>query len=213
MCVRWHIRIHKVYLMSSQPIVQDDMFNEEALYNLIRQDPDRVFRELYKRYSAAIFGHLIQLLKVQEDAEEVLQESFVKIWKNLKGYDPQKGRVFTWMLRIARNTGIDQLRKNQNRNAKTSNTPIESVSIASEDLQITDSGLMKVIDTLDDNQKFLVYTLIFKGYTQQEVADEFDIPLGTVKSRFRAAMKKLRENLSGEQLVSILILLNYIMKP
>lgn len=199
--------------MSNQPLIQDDMFNGEALYNLIRQDPDRVFRELYKRYSDAIFGHLIQLLKVQEDAEEVMQESFVKIWKNLEGYDPKKGRVFTWMLRIARNTGIDQIRKNRNLNNKKSNTPIENVSIASEDIQMTDSGLMKVIDSLDDNQKFLVYTLIYKGYTQQEVADEFDIPLGTVKSRFRAAMKKLRENLSGEQLVSILILLNLIMKP
>lgn len=199
--------------MSNQPLVQDDMFNGQALYNLIRQDPDRVFRELYKRYSSAIFGHLIQLLKVQEDAEEVMQESFVKIWKNLDGYDPKKGRVFTWMLRIARNTGIDQIRKNRNLNNKKSNTPIESVSIASEDIKMTDSGLMKVIDSLDDNQKFLVNTLIFKGYTQQEVADEFDIPLGTVKSRFRAAMKKLRENLSGEQLVSILILLNFIMKP
>lgn len=199
--------------MSNQPLVQDDMFNGDALFDLIRQDPDRVFRELYKRYSGAIFGHLIQLLKVQEDAEEVMQESFVKIWKNLEGYDPKKGRVFTWMLRIARNTGIDQIRKNRNLNNKKSNTPIENVSIESEDIQMTDSGLMKVIDSLDDNQKFLVYTLIFKGYTQQEVADEFDIPLGTVKSRFRAAMKKLRENLSGEQLVSILILLNLIMKP
>jgi RNA polymerase sigma factor (sigma-70 family) len=189
-----------------------EQYNETALYLLIREDKERVFKVLFENYSAALLGHLSQMLRNHEDAEEALQESFIKIWKNLESYDPSKGRVFTWMLRIVRNTGIDFVRKNKNKQSKQSKTELENVSLPGSESRIEDAGLMAIIERLDDNQKFLVHKLIFEGFTQQEVADEFDIPLGTVKSRFRAAMKKLRENLSEEQFASILLLLNYLLK-
>ena len=190
-----------------------EQYNEAALYLLIREDKDHVFKVLFENYSSALLGHLIQMLKSKEDAEEALQESFIKIWKNLEAYDPSKGRVFTWMLRIVRNTGIDYVRKNKNLRARQSKTELENVSLKGSEIKLEDAGLMAIIERLDDNQKFLVHKLIFEGYTQQEISDEFDIPLGTVKSRFRAAMKKLRENLSEEQFASILLLLNYLLRP
>lgn len=180
--------------------------NGVHLQQLILKRPEYVFEVLYNNYSGALMGHLLQLMGTQEDAEEALQEAFVKIWNNLDRYDPSKGRVFTWMLRISKNTGIDLLRKRNNLSSKSSNVPVESVSGMTTSIKIADHGLLNAVEQLDEKQRFVVEKLIFKEYTQQELSDEFDIPLGTVKSRFRAAVKKLRLVLDGEKIIVLIAL-------
>lgn len=193
--------------MEQRPL-NSNLTSEQELYDRIATDPEWVFDQLFKRYSSAIFGHLLQLLPTREDAEEVLQEAFIKIWKNLGTYDSSKGRLFTWMLRIARNTGIDLLRKNKMK--KTSNLDEVHVNKATEATGHEDFGLMKMVNGLSEERAFVVNHLIFKGYTQQEVADEFDIPLGTVKSRFRAAMQDLRKLMSNDSVIILLLILSYL---
>lgn len=132
-------------------------------------------------------------------AEEVLQDVFLKIWDKIESYNPAKGKLFTWMLNIARNQAIDKTRSREMANKKKTN-PIESIvsnAVSSEtsDQKVDSIGLAEVLNKLSEDHKFVVTYLYLKGYTQHELAKEFNIPLGTVKTRLRMAMIELRAQL------------------
>ncbi len=154
------------------------------------------FTDLYTHYSDALYGVIKKVLRSEESAGDVLQDSFVKIWKNIDKYDESKGSFFTWMLNICRNTSIDKLRKLQ-REGKVEIQTFETFVSTSAGHQVEQNvdqiGLKETVDTLDPEQKIIVEYLYFGGYTQQEVSDELNIPLGTVKTRARAALKALRK--------------------
>ncbi len=139
-------------------------------------------------------------MKDEDIAEELLQDVFLKIWDKIENYDAGKGKLFTWMLNIARNQAIDKTRsKEMNKGKKTDDIDnlvnrIDSQSYG--ELQVDAIGLKEVLDRLSKDQKFVVDHLYLKGYTQSELAEEFDIPLGTVKTRLRLAMVELRSFLS-----------------
>ena len=170
---------------------------EETLVELLRQQNTKAFGILYDNYSSALYGIILRIVDKQEIAEDVMQDSFVKIWKNFTQYDAAKGRLFTWMVNLARNLAIDKVRskefsnssKNQNLDDivhfvdfKTNSTPNPDVI-----------GLKKLVDELDPEQKKLIDLLYFGGYTQMEVSEKFGIPLGTVKTRARMAIMNLRK--------------------
>lgn len=151
---------------------------------------------LYDHYSAALYGHILRIVKNQEIAEEVLQDIFLKIWNKFDSYDENKGKLFTWMVNIARNQSIDKIRSKeitrQNKTGDIGNfvnriDNQENVEQRTEEIGITD--LLKI---LPEEQRFVVDHLYLKGYTQSELAGEFNIPLGTVKTRLRLAMQQLR---------------------
>lgn len=139
-------------------------------------------------------------MRNEDIAEELLQDVFLKIWDKIENYDAGKGKLFTWMLNIARNQAIDKTRsKEMNKGKKTDDIDnfvnrIDSQSYG--ELQVDAIGLKEVLDRLSKDQKFVVDHLYLKGYTQSELAEEFDIPLGTVKTRLRLAMVELRSFLS-----------------
>lgn len=139
-------------------------------------------------------------MKDEDIAEELLQDVFLKIWDKIENYDASKGKLFTWMLNIARNQAIDKTRsKEMSKGKKTDDIDnlvnrIDSQSYG--ELQVDAIGLKEVLDRLSKDQKFVVDHLYLKGYTQSELAEEFDIPLGTVKTRLRLAMVELRSFLS-----------------
>ena len=133
-------------------------------------------------------------MKDPDAAEDVLQDTFVKIWKNCTTYDDTKGSFFTWMLNIARNTAIDHLRKQQKKAIGENRIGENNVGLSTANEQNTNTiGLMSMVSKLNPDQRLMVEYLYVKGYTQQEVADELEIPLGTVKTRTRMAMKELRK--------------------
>jgi RNA polymerase sigma factor (sigma-70 family) len=151
---------------------------------------------LYDRYSAALNGVVSRIIKKEEVAEEVLQDAFIKIWDKIDNYDASKGRLFTWMLNLTRNLAIDKTRsKELSKEGKTSGIDNlvnridrrESVEQGVESI-----GVRDILNVLPQEQKFVVDYLYFKGYSQSELAEEFNIPLGTVKTRLRLAMKQLR---------------------
>jgi len=180
---------------------------EKDLVGLLRERDQRGFTILYDNYSSALYGVILKIVKSEETASDVMQEAFVKIWRNIESYERSKGSLFTWILNVARNTAIDKLRS-QDYQQNTQNQPLEYfVSVVEEENpvehQVDAIGVRKVVDQLRPEYRSIIDLVYFQGYTQAEVADELEIPLGTVKTRVKAALAQLRT------LISILILLLY----
>ena len=171
------------------------MTQEELLPQIYKKD-DKAFTLLYDMYAKSLFGVIFNLIKDKEEAEDVLQDTFVKIWKNIDSYNESKGRFFTWILNIARNTAIDKLRsKNFNNNQK--NLSADNFVHILDDPSKTNNkidtiGIQEFVKKLKPKCIQLIDLLFFKGYTQQEASDELEIPLGTVKTQNRNCINELR---------------------
>lgn len=152
------------------------------------------FAEMYDRYSGAINGVILRIVRDAEASQDVLQDTFVKVWKNIQSYDSTKGSFFTWMLNIARNASIDSLRKlKKEARAEIQNWDTAVGVEGAVQQNINSIGLTALLDKLPDEQRLMIEYIYFNGYTQQEVADELGMPLGTVKTRTRLAMRELRK--------------------
>lgn len=151
---------------------------------------------LYDHYSGALYGVILRIVQKESVAEEVLQDVFIKIWNKIDGYDETKGRLFTWMVNVARNQAIDKTRSKEIRREQKTGALENLVNrIDSKDFleQSTDGiGVKELLNKLQPEQQFVVDYLYLKGYTQSELAEEFNIPLGTIKTRVRLAMEQLR---------------------
>lgn len=158
---------------------------------------------MYDNYSEALFGVINRIVQSEEIANDILQESFVKIWKSLDSYSSEKGSIYTWMLNICRNMAIDTVRSKAYKN-ETQNQSVEDyVNDIDKSAQVFGKedfiGLKKVIDKLRPEYLELINKIYFEGYSHQEVSKEFEIPLGTVKTRIRAAILQLREALKENE--------------
>ena len=171
------------------------MEQEELIKELLKKD-DKSFTLLYDNYSKSLYGVIYNLIRNTEEAEDVLQEVFVKIWKNIDSYNESKGRLYTWMLNIARNTAIDKLRsKGYNNNLKnltTDNFVHLLDHSAGMNNKIDMIGIQEFVKKLKPKCIKIIDLLFFKGFTQQEASDELDIPLGTVKTQNRNCIQELR---------------------
>jgi RNA polymerase sigma-70 factor, ECF subfamily len=155
-----------------------------ALQNKDRQ----AFVYLYDNYSAALYGVINRITQNDEIANDVLQEAFVKIWKNIANYSREKGALYTWMLNICRNTAIDEVRSKQyNKHIITIDASFQVQA------KVEQIGLKKIVSGLKPEHKELIDKVYFEGYTHDEISKELNMPLGTVKSRIRGAMIELRK--------------------
>lgn len=148
----------------------------------------------YDKYSAALYGVILRIVKKEEIAEDVLQESLVKIWHSFSSYDASKGRLFTWVLNVSRNLAIDKIRSRQYRVGSRTQPIEESAALrqaATPTFRPEHIGLQDMTSKLVPEQKQIIDLLYFGGFTQSEVAEELNLPLGTVKTRARAAIKVL----------------------
>ena len=166
----------------------------------LRNKSPEALSYLFDHYSRALYGIIFRIVRHEEVSEEVIQDVFMKIWDKIGSYDPSKGTLFTWMLNIARNQAIDKTRSKEiGKDRKTGDLDNLVNRIDRQDygeLQVDAIGLMELLDKLPEEQRFVVDYLYLKGYTQSELAEEFTIPLGTVKTRLRLAMIELRTILS-----------------
>ena len=152
-------------------------------------------RQLYARYSAPLFSLAVRLVGDHGEAEEVLQDTFVKIWRSAAAYDVSKGRPFTWMMNIARNTAIDMLRSASVRHAGSIRSIDDHVYQAGHDdvrEQMENADVRRVVVDLKPEHHELIDLAYYQGFSQQEIADRTGLPLGTVKSRTRSALLELR---------------------
>ncbi|MES2389695.1 MAG: sigma-70 family RNA polymerase sigma factor [Bacteroidota bacterium] len=181
----------------SKAIVRPD---EETLVSLLQQGEAQAFNTLYDNYSPALYGILLKIVKVEEEAEDLLQEAFLKIQANIYRYDRSRGTLFTFMLNITRNLAIDRLRSAGHINRQKTDNSDSYVHIPdsqTSDLQHEYIGLAETVEKLKPEQRRLIDLAYFQGYTQTEISEEYDIPLGTVKTRMRAAIQTLRKLLTN----------------
>ena len=175
-------------------------YTEAELLAGLQSHDEQAFSYLYDRYSKALFSIILQIIPQQEIAEDVLQEVFLKIWQNIRSYDETKGRLYTWMLNIARNQAIDRTRSKEfnNRNKTTELSEIVYTERQTVNAGIDDVGLKKTIGNLPDENRKLLELAYFQGYTQEEISKILNIPLGTVKTRIRATIIQLRKILRNQ---------------
>ena len=171
------------------------MEQELLVKELLKKD-NQSFTLLYDNYSESLYGVIYNLIKNKEESEDVLQEVFVKIWNNIDSYNETKGRLYTWMLNIARNTSIDKLRSKGYNNSQKNLSAENFVSILEDDSKalnrIDAIGIKEFIKKLKPKCIQIIELLFFQGYTQQEASDELEMPLGTVKTNNRNCMNELR---------------------
>lgn len=170
-------------------------YSEDELVSALKRNERTAFDFLYDHYSGALFNIITKTLRDEEKAADVLQESFLKIWKNIASYNPEKGRLFTWILNIARNGAIDAVRME---GRKPSMDDIDDRSVQNErdeghDSLIESSEMKAIINMLRPERKILIDMAYFQGYTHEEISEELSIPLGTVKSRIRTALQELKK--------------------
>lgn len=169
---------------------------QEELLPLVLKKDDKAFTILYDMYSKNLYGVIYNLIKDREEAEDVLQEVFVKIWKNIDSYNESKGRFFTWILNIARNTAIDKLRSKGFNNSQKNLSSDNFVHLLDDSNKLTNLidtiGIQEFVKKLKPKCIQIINLLFFQGYTQQEASDELEIPLGTVKTQNRNCINDLR---------------------
>ncbi len=169
---------------------------QEELLPLILKKDDRAFSHVYDMYSKSLFAIINNLIKDKEEAEDVLQEVFVKIWKNIDSYNESKGRFYTWILNIARNTSIDKLRSkgfNNNQKNLSSDNFVHLLDDSNKMINRIDTiGIQEFVKKLKPKCIQIIDLLFFKGYTQQEASEELEIPLGTIKTQNRNCINDLR---------------------
>ncbi|MBS1495760.1 MAG: sigma-70 family RNA polymerase sigma factor [Bacteroidetes bacterium] len=172
-------------------------YSEEELILLLKKQDTSAFSYLYDNYSAAIFGVITRMVEEHHLAEDILQEAFVKIWNNFNQYDSSKGRLFTWMINLTRNLTIDTLRskgfKKQQKISQDEKSVINYQDGGFNTAKFDTIGLRKQLAILKPEQQIVIELAYFNGYTQEEIAKEIGIPIGTVKTRIRSAILELRK--------------------
>lgn len=175
---------------------------------LIQRIADRdagALEHLYDTYERPVYAFAYRLLNDSMAAEEAVQELFMRIWNNAGRYDSSYGKLSTWMFALTRNISIDMLRR---RSARAAAIPVEdehlnAVLDETSDTELTvertleGERVLAALQELGDEQQQVIDLIYYKGLTQQEVSDRYSIPLGTVKSRVRLALKQLHKRLAG----------------
>jgi RNA polymerase sigma-70 factor (ECF subfamily) len=169
---------------------------QEELLPLIYKKDDKAFTIFYDTYAKSLLGVISAFLKDQEEAEDALQEAFIKIWKNIETYDESKGRLFTWIVTMARNTAIEKLGSKNNttniKNLTTDNFVHLLDSYGAKNTKIDTIGIQEFVKKLKPKCIKMIDLLFFKGFSQQEASEELDIPLGTMKNQNRNCIQELR---------------------
>ena len=170
---------------------------EEEFVQFLTKGDENSFSIIYDSFSSALFGVITKIITDTEAASDVLQDAFVKIWNKRTTYDASKGRIFTWMLNIARNSAIDATRSKAFKSEKKIQSIDNVVKQVNRSAKVTVSydtiGIKEFVEKLKPEYKLVIDLLYFGGFTQEEVSKEYDIPLGTVKTRTRNALIHLRE--------------------
>lgn len=167
--------------------------DEQILITVLKEKDEKAFNYLYAHYSANLFGAISFIIKDDHIAEDILQTTFMKIWANFDQYDPGKSRLFTWMLTIARNSAIDYRRSKTAGCMKYMDAPEDSK--CSINPQYESIGIKGHLHSLDANYRIVFERVYFDGFSLREVAEYYNIPIGTVKTRLRRSITLLRKEL------------------
>jgi len=167
---------------------------EMEIVGLLQKGDKKAITLLYENYADALFGVILKVLNDEELAQDALQETFIKVWRNAKSYNAKKAKLFTWLYRIAYNTTIDKVRSQTNKISKEVQIEASNVyMLTSESLNQDVMDIKTHLKSLDEKYQIVINALFFEGMTQQEASDELDIPLGTIKSRLKIGLRELKK--------------------
>lgn len=167
---------------------------EKEIVSLLERGDKKAIHLLYENYADALYGVIKKIITDDDTAQDVLQESFVKVWRYSKKYDATKAKLFTWLYRIAYNTAIDKVRSLKTKIDNEIQIETSSVyKITSNELNQDVLDIKKHLDSLDEKYQIVLHALFFEGMTQQEASEELDIPLGTIKSRLKIGLRELKK--------------------
>lgn len=167
---------------------------EKEIVSLLENGDKKAIKLLYEYYADALLGVIQKVISDEDTAHDVLQESFVKIWRYSKKYDATKAKLFTWLYRIAYNTAIDKVRSQKNKNGNEVQIETSNVyKLNSSELNQDVLDIKKHLKSLDEKYQIVLNALFFEGMTQQEASDELGIPLGTIKSRLKIGLRELKK--------------------
>ncbi|WP_299778303.1 sigma-70 family RNA polymerase sigma factor [uncultured Formosa sp.] len=167
---------------------------EQEIVGLLKHGDKKALTLLYQHYADALLGVISKVITDPDLAQDVLQESFIKVWKKAKSYDPSKAKLFTWLYRIAYNTAIDKIRSLSNKENKEVQIEDSNVyKISAEGLNQDVMDIQKHLRSIDPKYNIVLNALFFEGMTQQEASDELNIPLGTIKSRLKIGLRELKK--------------------
>lgn len=178
-----------------------DLADEEVMHLVQRGDP-RAFELLYDRHGGAAYSLAYRIVGKQAAAEDVVQEALLSIWRSRRRYDPTRGSVRTWILGIVHNRAIDGLRRSSVHDRRR-----ESLDVVEERFEARDRTDVEVarreearsvrgaLDTLPTEQRQTIELAYFGGFTQSQIAELMDEPVGTVKGRMRLGLDKMRREL------------------
>jgi RNA polymerase sigma-70 factor, ECF subfamily len=178
---------------------------DEEVMQLVQQGDPRAFELLYDRHGGAAFSLAYRMTGNRSSAEDVAQEAFLSIWRSRLRYQPERGSVRTWVLGIVHNRGIDALRRSMvHERRRTSAEGLEERQEAPErtDVEVARREearhVQGALDTLPEDQRRTIELAYFGGFSQSQIAEMLDTPIGTVKGRMRLGLEKMRQQLSGE---------------
>ena len=180
-----------------QLLVSQQLYNEQELVEALKSHKNEAYKYLYINYRGSLYNVVIQIIPDTETANDVLQEVFITVWKNIDKYDKEKGRLYTWLLKVTRNTAINKTRskiyKSTLKNDSISNYVNDIDEKITVQQNINHIGLRKEVSRLKVELKAVLELSYFNGFTQEEIAKVLNIPLGTVKTRLRNAVIELRK--------------------
>ena len=187
--------------MNARP--EQDQADAQLLYAIARGD-EQAFAALYDQYSSILFGLVFRILHTRPEAEDVLQEVSLQVWQQAPSFDPSRGRPFTWLVTLARSRAIDRLRATGSRERTAQKSGEEAPRIEEEAADVAllrdeeGSVVRRALAELSEEQRSTLLLAYLDGMSQTEIADRTGQPLGTVKTRTRAGLKKLHGLLSNK---------------
>ena len=186
-----------IFVSGKNYLKDNSTYTETLLVQGLRQHDNNAYKHLYMYYRGSLFNVILQLIPNKEIAADVLQEVFITTWQQIEKYDENKGRLFTWLVRLTRNAAINKLRskiyKSEAKNESIDNYVI-TIEQNNPEMENTNRiGLRKQVHQLREEYKNVIELSYYNGYTQEEIAKTLNIPLGTVKTRLRSALLELRK--------------------
>lgn len=163
------------------------------LLQRLHNEDQSVISDLYDLYSGVVYSIAVRIVKSSDVASMVLQDTFCKVWKYRLNYDPTKSGLFTWIISIARNTAIDATRNQLYKtNANLLDLDKANRKAAQEDSSYDCIGVPELLKKMNEKHVTLLHKYYLQGYTHSEIVQELGIPLGTIKTRLRSAIRELR---------------------
>jgi RNA polymerase sigma-70 factor (ECF subfamily) len=167
---------------------------DQDLLHAIAQGEPSAFAALYDRYASRVLGFLVRLLKRRSDAEDVLQETFLQVWSKAKDFQAARSAPLSWLFLLARSRALDLLRRRWRQEELPTPTPKGASADPAELFEVneTKGQLRAALEQLPEEQRTSIQLAFYGGLTHEELAASQCTPLGTVKTRIRLGMQRLR---------------------